>query len=93
MSPLRLSSTTGAPNVADTYWPVLWPSAGWVMKTSPAVLITAASSAATPAPQAKASTRLARGSGSSRSISSTQPTRKGTGSRANGSAMRNGATL
>src|ERR1035438_8667133 len=93
MSPLRLSSTTGAPKVAETYCPVLCPRAGWVMKTSPAVLITTASSAATPAPQANASTRLTRGSGSSRSISSTQPTRNGTGSRANGSAMRNGATL
>ena len=87
------SSTTGAPNVADTYSPVVLPSAGWVMKTSPAVLITAASSAATPAPQTNASTRLTRGSGSSRSTSSTQPTSSGTGSRASGSAMRNGATL
>ena len=91
--PFSDSSTTGAPNVADTYSPVVLPSAGWVMKTSPAVLITAASSAATPAPQANASTRLIRGSGSSRSTSSTQPTSSGTGSRASGSAMRNGATL
>ncbi len=91
--PLRDSSTTGAPSVAEMYSPVVLPRSGCVMKRKPAVLITVASRAAIPAPQANANTRLIRGSGSSRSASSTSATSSGTGSKANGSAMKNGATL
>jgi hypothetical protein len=75
------------------YCPVVLPRSGWVMKSRPAVLITAASSAAIPAPHANAKIRLIRGSGSSRSTSSTRATSSGTGSKAKGSAIKNGATL
>jgi hypothetical protein len=46
-----------------------------------------------PAPHAKQKTRLPSGSGSSRSSSSTRAMSNGTGSRASGSATRNGTTL
>src|SRR6516162_446905 len=90
--PLSVSSTTGAPNVADTYSPVLAPSAGWVTYSRPAVLMISAASAAIPAPQANAKISGPRGSGSSRSTQSTSATSSGTGSRASGSAMTNGTT-
>ncbi len=92
-APLSDSSTSGAPNVAEMSSPLLWPSSGWVMKSRPAVLMIAASRAATPAPQAKHRARLPRGSGSSRSSSSTRAISSGTGRRASGSAMRKGAGL
>jgi hypothetical protein len=91
--PLSVSSTSGAPNVAEMNSPLLLPSSGWVMNRRPAVLMIAASSAAIPAPQAKHRTRLPRGSGSSRSSSSTRAISNGTGSRASGSAMRKGTAL
>ena len=91
--PLSDSSTTGAPMVAEMNWPLLVPSAGWVTYTSPTVLRIPASRAAMPAPHAKQKTRLPAGSGSSRSTSSTRAISSGTGSRASGSATRNGTTL
>src|SRR6201995_3201697 len=91
--PFRVSSTTGAPAVADTYSPAEAPSAGWVMYSRPAVLMTMAASAAIPAPHRKPKTRLIRGSGSSRSMNSTTDTSSGTGARASGSAIQNGAAL
>src|SRR5579863_7668736 len=90
--PLSVSSTTGAPNVADTYSPVPAPSSGWVTYSRPAVLMISAASAAIPAPQANAKISGPRGSGSSRSTQSTSATSSGTGSRASGSAMTNGTT-
>src|ERR1700744_2110016 len=91
--PLRVSSTIGAPTVADTYSPAEAPSAGWVMYSSPAVLISAANRAAMPAPHKNPNARLIRGSGSSRSTNSATAISSGTGARASGSAMKNGAAL
>src|ERR1700722_20275632 len=90
-SPFIVSSTTGAPNVAATYSPVLAPSAGIVTYSRSAVLMTSAASAAIPAPQTNANARFCRGSGSSRSIHSTSEISSGTGSSASGSANANGA--
>src|SRR5215469_4657121 len=90
--PLSVSSTTGAPSVADTYSPVPDPSAGWVTYSSPAVLMSSANSEATPAPQANARTRAPRGSGSRRSMNSTAAISSGTGSSASGNATKAGAT-
>src|ERR1700722_11412750 len=89
--PLSDSSMTGAPNVAATYSPVDVPSRGIVTNSRSAVLMISAVSAAMPAPQPNANARLARGSGSSRSIHSTTTTSSGTGSSARGSAIANGA--
>src|ERR1700761_7774520 len=89
--PFSVSSTTGAPKVAATYSPVDAPSAGMVTYSRLAVLISSAASAAMPAPQPNANTRLMRGSGSSRSTHSTAAISSGTGSRASGSAIANGA--
>src|SRR6201995_5770175 len=91
--PLRVSSTMGAPTVADTYSPAEAPSAGWVMYSSPAVLISAANRAAMPAPHKNPNTRLIRGSGSSRSTNSTTAISSGPGASASGSATKNGAAL
>ncbi len=90
---MSVSSTTGAPAVAETYCPAEAPSAGWVMYSSPAVLMTMANSAAMPAPHRKPNARLTRGSGSSRSMNRTAATSSGTGARASGSAMKNGVVL
>ena len=91
--PLRVSSTTGAPAVAEMYCPAEAPSAGWVMYSSPAVLMSAAKRAAMPAPHRKPKIRLIRGSGSRRSMNRTAATSSGTGARASGSAMKNGVVL
>src|ERR1700722_9658973 len=89
--PFSVSSTTGAPNVAATYSPVLAPSAGIVTYSRSAVLMTSAARAAIPAPQTNANARFCLGSGSSRSIHSTSAISSGTGSSASGSAIANGA--
>ena len=91
--PLRVSSTTGAPAVAEMYCPAEAPSAGCVMYSRPAVLMSAANRAATPAPHRKPKARLIRGSGSRRSMNRTAATSSGTGARASGSAMKNGVVL
>src|ERR1700751_673367 len=90
--PLSVSSTSGAPNVADTYSPVLAPSSGWVTYSRPAVLMISAASAAIPAPHANAKISGPRGSGSSRSTHSTSATSGAPGSGASGNATTNGTT-